>query len=146
MEKEHNAREGIKGWINPAKYGKFGIERFAWILMRITGLGLLAYFIVHIYETSSILDGPAAWERVLELTQTTEGHIFLSLVIGMCVFHTGNGIRLMLVQMGYGIGKPARPDYPYNPQSLNMKGKACIYATIGIAALAMWYGITVMFG
>jgi len=27
-----------------------------------------------------------------------------------------------------------------------MKGKACIYATIGIAALAMWYGITVMFG
>jgi succinate dehydrogenase / fumarate reductase cytochrome b subunit len=139
MEKENKAKEGIKGWINPAKYGKFGIERFAWILMRITGLGLLAYFIGHIYETSSILNGPAAWESVLELTQTTEGHIFLSLVIGMCVFHTGNGIRLMLVQMG-------RPDYPYKPQSLNMKGKACIYATIGIAALAMWYGITVMFG
>ena len=146
MEKENSAKEGIKGWINPAKYGKFGIERFAWILMRITGLGLLVYFIGHIYETSSILNGPAAWESVLELTQTTEGHIFLALVIGMCVFHTGNGIRLMLVQMGYGIGKPARPDYPYKPQSLNMKNKACIYATIGIAALAMWYGITVMFG
>ena len=65
---------------------------------------------------------------------------------GMCVFHTGNGIRLMSVQMGYGIRKPARPAYPYKPHSLNMKGKACIYATIGIAALAMWYGITVMFG
>ena len=85
MEKENSAKEGIKGWINPAKYGKFGIERFAWILMRITGLGLLAYFIGHIYETSSILDGPAAWESVLELTQTTEGHIFLSLVME-CVY------------------------------------------------------------
>jgi succinate dehydrogenase / fumarate reductase cytochrome b subunit len=115
MEKENNAKEGIKGWINPAKYGKFGIERFAWILMRITGLGLLAYFIGHIIETGNILSGEGAWNSMLELTQTTEGHIFLALVIGMCVFHTGNGIRLMLVQMGYGVGKPARPDYPYKP-------------------------------
>ena len=52
----------------------------------------------------------------------------------------------MLGQMGYGLGKPGRPDYPYKPQSLNMKGKACIYATIGVAALAMWYGMAVMFG
>ena len=79
------------------------------------------------------------------MTQTTEGHLFLALVIGMCVFHTGNGIRLMIGQMGYGIGKAERPDYPYKPQSLNMKGKACIYATLGVAALAMWYGMAVMF-
>jgi hypothetical protein len=26
-----------------------------------------------------------------------------------------------------------------------MKGKACIYATLGMAALAMWYGMAVMF-
>ena len=82
MERETGAREGLKGWLNPGKIGKFGIERLAWLLMRLTGLGLLAYFIGHIYETSSILDGPAAWESVLELTQTTEGHIFLSLDFG----------------------------------------------------------------
>jgi len=79
------------------------------------------------------------------MTQTTEGHLFLALVIGMCVFHTGNGIRLMIAQMGYGLGKAERPDYPYKPQSINMKGKACIYATLGMAALAMWYGMAVMF-
>ena len=28
MAKETGAREGLKGWLNPAKYGKFGIERF----------------------------------------------------------------------------------------------------------------------
>ena len=145
MERETGAREGLKGWLNPGKIGKFGIERLAWLLMRLTGLGLLAYFIGHIYETSHILDGKDVWDKSLEMTQTTEGHLFLALVIGMCVFHTGNGIRLMIAQMGYGIGKAQRPDYPYKPQSINMKGKACIYATLGMAALAMWYGMAVMF-
>ena len=145
MAKETGAREGLKGWLNPGKIGKFGIERLAWLLMRLTGLGLLAYFIGHIYETSHILDGKEIWDKSLEMTQTTEGHLFLALVIGMCVFHTGNGIRLMIGQMGYGLGKTERPDYPYKPQSLNMKGKACIYATLGVAALAMWYGMAVMF-
>ena len=140
MEKDR--KEGIRGMANP---GRYGIERVAYWLMRITGLGLLVYFIGHIYETSSILDGKAAWNSMLELTQTTEGHIFLALVIGMCVFHTGNGIRLMIGQAGFGLGRPSRPDYPYTPSSLNMKNKLCIYASIGLAALAMMYGLGVMY-
>jgi len=130
MEKDR--KEGIKGMANP---GRYGIERVAYWLMRITGLGLLVYFIGHIYETSSLLDGKAAWNSMLELTQTTEGHIFLALVIGMCVFHTGNGIRLMIAEAGY----------PYTPSSLNMKNKLCIYVSIGLAALAMMYGLGVMY-
>ena len=140
---DNDNKEGFKGMANP---GRYGIERVAYWLMRITGLGLLAYFIAHIYETSTILDGPSAWNAMLEMTQTTEGHIFLTLVIGMCVFHTANGIRLVFGHAGYGVGKPGRPDYPYPAKSLNMKGKACIYQSIGLAALAMWYGISIMFG
>jgi len=140
MEKDR--KEGIRGMANP---GRYGIERVAYWLMRITGLGLLAYFIGHIYETSSLLDGKAAWNSMLELTQTTEGHIFLALVIGMCVFHTGNGIRLMIAEAGFGFGKARRPDYPYTPSSLNMKNKLCIYVSFGLAALAMMYGLGVMY-
>jgi len=55
MEKDR--KEGIRGMANP---GRYGIERVAYWLMRITGLGLLFYFIGHIYETSSLLDGKAA--------------------------------------------------------------------------------------
>ncbi|MGI0003773.1 MAG: succinate dehydrogenase, partial [Candidatus Nitrosotenuis sp.] len=110
--KQNENKEGIRGMANP---GRYGIERVAYWLMRITGLGLLAYFIGHVYETSSILNGKEAWDSMLSLTQTTEGHIFLTLVIGMCVFHTANGIRVMLGQGGVGVGKPARPDYPYVP-------------------------------
>ena len=114
--------------------------------MRLTGIGLLIYFVAHIFETSTILDGKEAWNKMLELTQTTEGHIILTLVIGMSVFHTVNGIRIMLGYGGIGAGKPGRPDYPYKPRSINMKNKACIYASIGLAALAMMYGLGVMFG
>jgi succinate dehydrogenase / fumarate reductase cytochrome b subunit len=141
--KRNENKEGIKGMANP---GRYGIERVAYWLMRITGLGLLAYLIGHIYETSSILNGQEAWNAMLELTQTTEGHIILTLVIGMCVFHTVNGIRVMLGHGGIGVGKPTRPDYPYIPASQNNMHKLCIYASIGLAALAMMYGVSVLFG
>jgi succinate dehydrogenase / fumarate reductase, cytochrome b subunit len=52
-------REGVGGMINPRRYG---IERVAYLLMRLSGLGLLAYFIGHIYETSNILRGQVGWD------------------------------------------------------------------------------------
>jgi len=136
-------KEGIKGMINPSRYG---IERFAYWLMRLTGLGLLAYFIGHIYETSNILRGQVGWNEFLELTQTTEGHAILAIVIAMCVFHTVNGVRVMLGHGGVGVGKPARPDYPYEPASQNYRHKIGIYSAIVLAAIAMMYGFAVMFG
>jgi succinate dehydrogenase / fumarate reductase cytochrome b subunit len=93
MEREvanRDNREGMKGWLNP---GRYGWERVSYWLQRLTGVGLLAYFIAHIYETSNIIGGPALWESFLELTQSTLGHIILIIVIGMCVFHSANGIR-----------------------------------------------------
>lgn len=143
MTHQDNNNEGIKGMANPRRYG---IERVAYWMMRLSGLGLLAYFVGHIYETSSILKGEFGWNEFLELTQTTEGHLLLTLVIGMSVFHTVNGIRVMLGHGGVGVGKPARPDYPYIPASQNMRHKIGIYSAIVLAAVAMVYGMAVMFG
>ena len=143
MAKVDENKEGIKGMINPTRYG---IERFAYLLMRLTGLGLLAYFVAHIYETSNILRGKIGWQEFLAITQTPEGHIILAIVIGMCVFHTVNGIRVMLGHGGIGVGKPTRPDYPYFPQSQNARHKIAIYSSIVLVALAMMYGLAVMFG
>ena len=109
MTKAEENKEGIKGMANPTRYG---IERVAYLLMRLTGLGLLAYFVAHIAETSSILQGKVAWDEMLAITQTNGGHIILALVIGMSVFHTVNGIRVMLGHGGIGVGTPVRPDYP----------------------------------
>ncbi|MGY5146624.1 MAG: succinate dehydrogenase [Candidatus Nitrosopumilus sp. bin_7KS] len=136
-------REGVGGMINPRRYG---IERVAYLLMRLSGLGLLAYFIGHIYETSNILRGQVGWDDFMELISGTEGHIVMSIVIAMCVFHTVNGVRVMLGHGGVGVGKPARPDYPYDPASQNYRHKIGIYSAIVLAAVAMMYGLAVMFG
>jgi len=142
MSQDEN-KEGIGGMANPRRYG---IERVAYWLMRLSGLGLLAYFVAHIYETSNILRGQVGWDELLEIISTTEGHIILAIVIGMCVFHTVNGVRVMLGHGGVGVGKPARPDYPYVPASQNYRHKIGIYSAIVLAAFAMMYGLAVMFG
>jgi succinate dehydrogenase / fumarate reductase, cytochrome b subunit len=143
MAERVSNREGIKGMANPTRYG---IERVAYWLQRLSGLGLLAYLIGHIYETSTIVNGKIAWDKMLALTETSQGHIILTIVIGMCVFHTGNGIRLMISEGGKGVGKPGQPEYPYKASSLNYKQRLCIWVSIALAALAMMYGAAVLFG
>jgi succinate dehydrogenase / fumarate reductase cytochrome b subunit len=138
-----NNREGLKGWLNPARYGW---ERVSYWFQRLTGLFLLIYFIGHVYETSSVTGGQAAWNALLALTQTVQGHIFLILVIGASTFHSVNGIRLIFTHGGMGLGKPGRPDYPYDALSLNYRQKSGIWISLILAALAMLYGADVLFG
>jgi succinate dehydrogenase / fumarate reductase cytochrome b subunit len=139
----NSGREGIRGWLNPTRYGW---ERVSYWLQRLTGLFLLVYFVGHVYETSSITNGIDAWNSMLELTQTIGGHIFLILVIGTSTFHTVNGIRLIFTESGKGLGKPGRPDYPYNPSSLNYIQKSGIWVALLLACIAMLYGGMVLFG
>ena len=140
---DRNNREGIIGWLNP---GRYGWERVSYWLQRLTGVGLLAYFVGHIYETSSLTQGVDAWNTMLELTQTPMGHMILILVIGMSTFHSANGIRLIFTHGGKGLGNPGRPDYPYDAASLNYRQKSGIWIALILAAVAMLYGASVLFG
>ena len=140
---DRNNREGLKGWLNPSRYGW---ERIAYWLQRLTGVGLLAYFVGHIYETSSLTQGPDAWAVMLELTQTPMGHLILLLVIGMSTFHSANGIRLIFTHGGKGLGKPGRPDYPYDAVSLNYRQRSGIWIALILAVAAMLFGASVLFG
>lgn len=138
-----NNREGLKGWLNPSRYGW---ERVSYWLQRLTGVFLLVYFIGHVYETSNLTRGPDAWNAMLELTQTLWGHLFLILVIGTSTFHSANGIRLIFTHGGKGLGKAGRPDYPYDAISLNYRQKSGIWIALILSALAMLYGSSVLFG
>src|SRR5689334_19831096 len=139
----NSGREGLKGWLNPTRYGW---ERVSYWLQRLTGVGLLAYFIGHIYETSNLTGGINAWNAMMELTQTPLGHMVLILVIGMSTFHSANGIRLIFTHGGKGLGKAGRPDYPYDAASLNYRQKSGIWIALILAAVAMLYGASVLFG
>lgn len=143
VQQNRGNREGLKGWLNPRRYGW---ERLSYWLQRLTGIFLLVYFVGHIYETSSVTGGPDAWNAMLRFTGTSWGHIFLILVIGTSTYHSANGIRLIFTESGRGLGRPGRPDYPYDALSLNYRQKSGIWIALILAAIAMLYGANVLFG
>jgi len=106
----HPNRLGVTGW---AVGGRWGLERYLYTLHRLTGLGLLFYFLLHIFVTSSRALGQDAWVRAM---QTVSGPLFVLgeyAVFVAFAFHALNGVRLVLVELGIGVGKPIEPVYPY---------------------------------
>jgi succinate dehydrogenase / fumarate reductase cytochrome b subunit len=89
------------------------MERYLYALHRVTGLGLVAYFLLHIVVTSSRALGLEAWQRAMgavtgPLFTLGEYAVFVAFA-----FHAVNGIRLVLVELGFGVGQPIEPVYPY---------------------------------
>jgi succinate dehydrogenase / fumarate reductase, cytochrome b subunit len=105
----HDNRLGIWGWLGG---GRWGVERYAYILHRLSGLGILAYFLMHTVVTSLRATGTYAWVQGAYFDRP----IFKFgefLVFAAFAFHAFNGIRLVLIEFGFAVGKPIEPVYPY---------------------------------
>jgi succinate dehydrogenase / fumarate reductase cytochrome b subunit len=130
-------RLGVKGWLAG---GRWGIERYLYTLHRVTGLGLLTYFVLHILVTSSRALGKESWEGAMG---AVSGGIFKTgefLVFAAFAFHAINGIRLVLVELGIGIGRPIEPVYPYKT-SVDVQRPLAIGAMVLAVILALAGGI-----
>ncbi len=106
----HPNRLGVRGW---AVGGRWGLERYLYTLHRLTGVGLILYLLLHILVTSSRAFGQAAWEAAMGRVSGPVFHAGEYLVFAAFAFHAMNGIRLVLVELGFGVGKPIEPVYPY---------------------------------
>jgi succinate dehydrogenase / fumarate reductase cytochrome b subunit len=129
--KKYPNRLGIKGWLFG---GKWGPERYLYFLHRVTGLGLLFYFLIHIVVVSSRAFGQEQWETAMA---NVTGPIFLVgeyLVFVAFVFHALNGVRLVLVELGVLTGKAEDPVFPYR-SSLNVQRPFMIVMMILAAIL-----------
>jgi len=137
-------RLGIVGWLGG---GRWGLERYLYTLHRVTGLGLLLYFVLHIVVTSSRAVGTdlearkAWWEWAMG---NVSGGMFVAgeyLVFAAFAFHALNGIRLGLVELGIGIGRPIEPVYPYRTSVHEQRPLAiAVMVLAAIVALAGGYG------
>lgn len=82
------------------------IGMWAWILHRLTGLGLVLYIFIHIVlMSSSLLRGQQAFDAMLSYLM---GHpvfqVLETLLLGAALYHGFNGIRILLFDLGLGIG------------------------------------------
>lgn len=114
--RRHDNRLGIWGWLGG---GRWGPERYAYALHRLTGLGILFYFLMHIVVTSLRARGIYLWADHGFLHQPIF-RVGEYAVFAAFAFHACNGIRLVLVELGFAVGKPIEPVYPYKT-SLNVQ-------------------------
>jgi succinate dehydrogenase / fumarate reductase cytochrome b subunit len=103
-------RLGIKGW---AWAGRYKIERYLYTLHRLTGFGLLAYVALHLVANGSRLWGQGSWESTMNFLSNPGFKVGEYLVMAAFIIHALNGGRLMLQHLGFTLGKPKPPIYPY---------------------------------
>jgi succinate dehydrogenase / fumarate reductase cytochrome b subunit len=111
------SRLGIWGWV---RAGRLNIERYLFTMHRITGVILVFYLFLHIIVTSTRAFGKERWESVKQFLgmHTTFTHILEYCLIVAVVYHGLNGLRLIFTELGFFIGRPKRPVYPYVASSL----------------------------
>lgn len=130
-------RLGIWGWLGG---GRWGAERYLYTLHRLTGLGLLAYFLLHIVVTSARAFSPERWKAAMD---AVSGPLFVLgeyLVFVAFAFHAVNGVRLVLVELGIGIGTPIEPVYPYKT-SVDVQRPLALGVLLLAAALIVLGGL-----
>lgn len=136
--KGHPNRLGVWGWVGG---GRWGVDRYLYSLHRMTGIGLLLYFVLHIVVTSSRALGKESWENAMGMvTGHWLFHLGEFLVFVAFAFHALNGIRLILVELGIGVGKPIEPIYPYKT-SLHVQRPLAVAAILLTAVLAVLGGL-----
>lgn len=127
--------------------GRWGYERYLYILHRITGLGILTYFLLHIFVTSSRVLGMKTWEAVMGVLHHPVFMLGEYAVYAAFIFHALNGIRLILIEYGFAVGKAEEPVYPYRssvnvqrPLGVGVMVLAVILALVGAARFFMLNG------
>lgn len=123
-------RLGILGWIWG---GNYKIERYLYTLHRITGLGILLFFLIHLCVTTLFRMQEQSWKAAMEILHNPWFKLGEYLVVLAFAYHSLNGLRLIIQELGFGMGKPVPPIYPYR-DSLR-KSRRWSMALVGTAAL-----------
>jgi succinate dehydrogenase / fumarate reductase cytochrome b subunit len=102
---------GAGGWFWG---GNYKIERYLYSLHRITALGIILFGMFHLIETTVFrIQGESVWESTVGFLKHPVFEVGLILVAFAFVIHALNGLRLILMEFGIGLGKPKRPVFPF---------------------------------
>lgn len=129
---------GIGGWVWA---GKYKLERYLYLLHRVTGLGILLFMLFHFTVTTIFrVQGEAVWSGAIGLLENPVLKVGEYLVAVAFVYHALNGLRLIIQELGYGLGKPRPPVFPYK-DSIRRKrpGTYVLIAVIVLLAALFFY-------
>ncbi len=128
---------GAGGWFWA---GNYKLERYLYILHRITGLGMLLFVAAHLFETTVFrIQGESVWAMTMRFLENPLFEVGLILVSFAFVIHALNGARLIIQELGYMLGKPKRPVYPYSDALRRKRGITMIFMAVMIVLIAVFF-------
>ena len=133
--KSYPNRLGLKGWMYA---GRYSFERYLYLGHRLSGLGLLAYMVLHIVETANRMRGEEAWAGLMALFASPPFKVIEYMLFAAAVFHAMNGVRLLITELGFFLGKPREPVYPYSTSV--MRHRPLTYIMMILAGIIMLLG------
>ncbi len=105
---EHVAR--TPWWRRAAAWADLHGRREGWlafILMRLTGIGLVFYLFLHLTVLSTLARGPQAWDAFIALARSPLFVAFDGVLIFGMLYHGLNGLRVILLGLGVGSRRQA---------------------------------------
>ncbi|NIM46382.1 MAG: hypothetical protein GTO54_12315 [Nitrososphaeria archaeon] len=113
----------------------YNLEKYLFALHRITGIYMIAFLFFHILVTGQRID-LSIWDRTA--ISLTNNFVLLPFVLAV-VFHGLNGIRLIISELGFLIGKPRLQIYPYKAASLGRSQRILTFTlmTVGVVLSAL---------
>jgi succinate dehydrogenase / fumarate reductase, cytochrome b subunit len=140
-DNQYDNHLGVMGWLGG---GRWGFERYLYLVHRLTGLGILAFLMIHIFESSVRILGPESWNAAMATLKHPffkAGEFFVFLGFA---FHALNGIRLIFIELGLAVGKAEEPIFPYR-SSLNTQRPLMVIVMVLSALLILAGGYNIFF-
>ncbi|MCK4539237.1 MAG: succinate dehydrogenase, cytochrome b556 subunit [Candidatus Krumholzibacteria bacterium] len=78
---------------------------FAWILHRLSGLGLISYLLLHIWVISHLSGGERSFDGIMHSFGSPMFKLMEIGLVGVILFHLFNGLRVTLIDMGVMVEK-----------------------------------------
>ena len=78
---------------------------FAWILHRLSGLGLIFYLLLHIWVISHLSGGEKSFDGIMHAFGSPLFKLLEVGLVGVILYHLFNGLRVTLIDMGVLIEK-----------------------------------------
>ncbi len=120
-------RRGIIGWFDPRGRRLGGL---AFILNRLSGIGLAVYLYLHLGILSLLATGPDAWDTFVDIALSPPVLVLDVVLLAGMLFHGLNGIRVGLVGMGLVVSRQ----------------RALVIAAVVIAGFVTFVGALRIFG
>ncbi|MFB6285940.1 MAG: succinate dehydrogenase, cytochrome b556 subunit [Candidatus Bipolaricaulia bacterium] len=95
--KTKGPRTGLSLW-EALRY-RGGAGQWAWILHRVTGLGVLFFLILHILDIYMAAFGPAVFNKLLFIYHSVVFKPLIILLIFGVIYHALNGLRLVMFDL-----------------------------------------------